>query len=83
VRRCPSPIAAFVFGKSCKEKLLNDVLTAVFGVHGGDGGGHGGGDLLCAQRLAAIIPLAWVRHCPSPIAVYRRLLFLKSCMKNY
>jgi hypothetical protein len=58
------------FWEKLNEKLLNDVLTAVFGVHGGDGGGHGGGDLLCAQRLAAIIPLVWVRHCPLPIAAF-------------
>jgi hypothetical protein len=71
------------FWEKLYEKLLNNFLTAVFSVQGGDGGGHGGGDLLCAQRLADIIPLAWVRRCLSPIAVYRRLLLLKSCMKNY
>jgi hypothetical protein len=53
------------FWEKLNEKLLNDVLTAVFGVHGGDGGA-----LLCAQRLAAIIPLVWVRHCPLPIAAF-------------
>jgi hypothetical protein len=68
------------FWEKLYENLLNDVLTAIFGVHGGDGGSHGIGGLLCGQRLAAIIPFVWVRRCPSPIAAF---VFGKSCMKNY